>query len=168
MNTTTLAVIFVCVFAAAIPYMLRTFLWNRFTKVVNNQDYQQALEMLDRRLYKTMFGDLNIAFNQLKVYLSMNDDARIVAQTNQVLSMRLNKSQRGAVCSITYFYFINSENAEMAKKILESIRLVADDTEYNYDAAMYRVIIEKKSEDIGLLKSIIRRQQRSFETRKKC
>ncbi len=163
MNKSLLTILFVCVFAAAIPYIVRSFLWNKFTKTVNKKEYDKALELLDNRAYRFLFGELNIDFNILKVYLTMKDNDRIVAQTNHILSLKMNKEQRAAICSSTFFYFIDAQNQEMAKRILEQIRLCANDTEYNYDAAMYRVIIEKKSEDIDYLQTLLKENAKALQ-----
>ncbi len=166
MNTTTLVAIFVCVFAAAIPYVTRMFIFNRFNNVVNKGNYDKGLEILDGRLFKLLMGEVSTEWNRLKIYLTQNDLEKIEDQTNKLLTMKMNKDQTYAVCSSVFFFFIDSENQAMARKVLDYMKPCTSQEEYDYDSAMYRVIIEKKSEDIDYINNLIKDNAKALQAPK--
>lgn len=72
-----------------------------------------------------------------------------------MLSQNLNNSQAYQVASMTYFYFLDVQNIELSKKLLDIIERKGNEDEIAYDRMLYRILIEKKSEDIPLVNELL-------------
>lgn len=90
------------------------------------------------------------------MYLSQGDNRQIEAQTKKMLDNKLSKQQAYQIASQTYFYFLDRENKEICKRLLEHMEHSAKKDELEYDQMLYRIIIEKKSEDIQNIENMLR------------
>ena len=80
--------------------------------------------------------------------MSKQDTHEITKQVEFMLSQNLNNSQAYQVASMTYFYFLDDQNVELSKKLLDIIERKGNEDEVAYDRMLYRILIEKKSEDV--------------------
>lgn len=163
MSISLLFILIIALMAAGAPYFIRSITWNRFMKQVNNQQYNQALQTLQSRVFKTMFGTYTSDWNQLKLYLQTKDSFHIDQKTNELFANKLSKQQRLQVANCVYFYYLDSENKDMAKKVLDQLGLCTQSNEYEYNAMLYRVLIEHKSNDIDTTKSLLEKETNKQE-----
>lgn len=163
MSISLLFILIIALMAAGAPYFIRSITWNRFNKQIQNEQYQQALQTLQSRIYRTMFGSFDSDWNQLKLYLQTNDAIHIEQKTNELLASKLSKDQRHQVANSVYFYFLDAENENMARKLLDQLSLCTKADEYSYDQILYRVLIEKKSEDIKKIEDLLKENTNAKE-----
>ena len=140
----------------AIPFIIRSILWNRVLKHLHQGNYEKVLIMLNSNLFSLFFREYDRNYNILRVYLSQGDNRQIEAQTKKMLDNKLSKQQAYQIASQTYFYFLDRENKEICKRLLEHMEHSANKDELEYDQMLYRIIIEKKSEDIHKIESLLR------------
>ena len=155
MSISTLSILLIALLAAALPYIFRSFNWNRFMKYINSEQYEQALEISNTRLFNILFGDVNQKWNQLKIYMQLKDERKIENTTNELFTMKLSKKQRIQISNSVYFYFLDIENKDMSKKVLDQLRISLDSDENIYNEILYCTLIEKKSEDINTIQSLL-------------
>lgn len=106
-------------------------------------------------LYTFLFSEYEKNYNILRTYISKQDTNEITKQVEFMLSQNLNNSQAYQVASMTYFYFLDAQNVELSKKLLEIIERKGNEDEISYDRMLYRILIEKKSEDITLVNELL-------------
>lgn len=106
-------------------------------------------------LYTFLFSTYEKNYNILRAYISKQDTNEITKQVEFMLSQNLNNLQAYQVASMTYFYFLDSQNVELSKKLLEIIERKGNEDEITYDRMLYRILIEKKSEDISFVNELL-------------
>ena len=67
-------------------------------------------------LYTFLFSTYEKNYNILRAYISKQDTNEITKQVEFMLSQNLNNLQAYQVASMTYFYFLDSQNVELSKK----------------------------------------------------
>ena len=155
MSISLLFILIIALIAAAIPYVARSFCWNRFIKHVNKKQYDLALQDTEGKLFTLLFGEVSCHWNQLKIYLECKDDKQICQKTNELLNAKLSQKQRYQLTNSIYFYFLDTENQEMAKKVKDHLDTCCKDEEKIYNDILYRVFIEKKADDIETCKELL-------------
>lgn len=141
----------------AIPIVIRSLLWNSILKKIYAGKYDQAIDQMHQsKLYRLVFSEYERNYNLLRTYISKKDVKQIQALSIHMLQMDLNRKQAYQVASLTYFYFLESENKEMCDTLLHHIRISGDVQEIGYDEMLYRILIEKKSEDILALEELLK------------
>lgn len=95
-------------------------------------------------LYTFLFSEYEKNYNILRTYISKQDTNEITKQVEFMLSQNLNNSQAYQVASMTYFYFLDVQNVELSKKLLDIIERKGNEDEIAYDRMLYRILIEKK------------------------
>lgn len=140
----------------AIPFIIRSILWNRVLNHLHKGNHEKVLVMLNSNLFRLFFKEYDRNYNILRVYLSQGDNRQIEAQTKKMLDSNLSKQQAYQIASQTYFYFLDRENKEICKRLLEHMEHSAKKDELEYDQMLYRIIIEKKSEDIQNIENMLR------------
>ncbi len=156
MSTSVLFILIIALMAAGAPYAIRSFFWNRFLKYIQNKQYDQALKLSQSKLFVFLFGEINTCWNQLKIYLELNDAAQIENITNDLFTKKLSKKQRAQIANSVYFYFLDSKNADFAKKTLDQLKLSCEAKEYQYNEILYHVLIDQKSDDIETVQSLLK------------
>ena len=106
-------------------------------------------------LYTLLFTSYEKNYNILRTYMSKQDAHEITKQVEFMLSQNLNNSQAYQVASMTYFYFLDDQNVELSKKLLDIIERKGNEDEVAYDRMLYRILIEKKSEDISFVNELL-------------
>lgn len=106
-------------------------------------------------LYTFLFSEYEKNYNILRTYISKQDSNEITKQVEFMLSQNLNNSQAYQVASMTYFYFLDVQNVALSKKLLDIIERKGNEDEIAYDRMLYRILIEKKSEDIPLVNELL-------------
>lgn len=141
----------------AIPFIIRSLLWNSILKKIYAGKYDQAIDQMHQsKLYRLVFSEYERNYNLLRTYISKKDVKQIQALSIHMLQMDLNRKQAYQVASLTYFYFLESENKEMCDTLLHHIRISGDVQEIGYDEMLYRILIEKKAEDILALEELLK------------
>lgn len=140
----------------AVPFVIRSLLWNRVLKLLRKGQYEKVLVKLDSSMFRMFFKEYDRSYNRLRVYLAMSDNRKVEEQTKLLLDKKLTARQSYQVASETFFYFLDRENQELCEKLLEYIKAHADLDEYAYDAMLYRILIEKKSEDIESVSALLK------------
>ena len=145
-----------CLCSIAIPFIIRSFIWNSILKKLYNGQYTKAIEQMNRStLYKLLFSEYERNYNLLRTYISQKDVKMIKTLSTEMLHSKLNPKQAYQVASLTFFYFIEAEDASTCTDLLKYIEMSGEPEEIQYDQMLYRIIIEKKSEDIDFLKSML-------------
>lgn len=146
--------------ALAIPFIVRSLIWSRFIHHMKNGDEQKALQILNSSLYKILFSSYDQNWNILRVYISTGDTKHIQSQTKVLLTMKLSDRQAYQVASQAYFYFLDAQDKEWSSILLDKIKAYADEEEIQYNTMLYRILIEKKSEDIETLKELLDKKKK--------
>lgn len=141
--------------AIAIPFFIRSFLWQSIQKKIYVGQYDKAIQQMNAPLYTFLFSEYEKNYNILRTYISKQDSNEITKQVEFMLSQNLNNSQAYQVASMTYFYFLDVQNVELSKKLLDIIERKGNEDEIAYDRMLYRILIEKKSEDIPLVNELL-------------
>ena len=152
MSVALLFLLLVALGAAAFPYILRSFMTNKLDRQMQAKQYDQAEQTAQSSIYRILFGSYAQKTQQLEIRMLMDDTLQVYSLCQQLLAGRLAKKERYAVANAAYHYFLNKEEKEYAQTMLEQLKLCADPAEIQYDAMLYRVLMESKSEDIDWLK----------------
>ena len=147
--TTMQAAVFVTLLfiALAIPFIVRSIVWSRFINQMKKGNAQKALSILQSKSYKLLFSEYDQNWNILRVYISLGEKPLSQRQTYQIASQ-------------TYFYFLDAQNKEWSKFLLEKIKDSNHPEEYEYDCMLYRIMIEKKSQDIETVENILAKKEK--------
>ena len=106
--------------AIAIPFFIRSFLWQSILKKIYAGQYDKAIQQMNAPLYTFLFSEYEKNYNILRTYISKQDTNEITKQVEFMLSQNLNNSQAYQVASMTYFYFLDVQNVELSKKLLDN------------------------------------------------
>ena len=141
--------------AVALPWMFRSILWNKAMKLLKNGKDQEAAEIFASKKFESMFGKFASQWNLLKLALAHSNNEEIKTALSRIFAMNFSRDQRVTAAKATYFYFLNLEDREMCSRLLDVIRESNDKDEVKQNEMLYRVLIEKKSEDIDFVKNMI-------------
>lgn len=160
--TTMQAAVFVTLLfiALAIPFIVRSIVWSRFINQMKKGDAQKALSILRSKSYKLLFSEYDQNWNILRVYISLGDYKKIAAQVELMFQKPLSERQTYQIASQTYFYFLDAQNKEWSKFLLEKIKDSNHPEEYEYDCMLYRIMIEKESKDIETIKKMLSNKEK--------
>ncbi|MCR5067089.1 MAG: hypothetical protein K6A14_03380 [Erysipelotrichaceae bacterium] len=162
----TLAVL--AMIAIAVPMLIRSVIWNRFLKNLKAEKEEEALKILNSPVFKLMFGDYNRKWNMMRYYISREKTDDVKSLTNSLLYDNLSKQQAYQVFSNAYFYFISLHDQEMTEKILERLEPVLEEDSREQYQMLYRVMIEKKSEDIERVKELLEEKEKEKQSYSKA
>ncbi|MGX8852685.1 hypothetical protein [Amedibacillus sp. YH-ame10] len=154
-NAMLLVLISIVMMVIAIPFIIRSLLWNRVLKQLHKGRYEDVLKNLHSNAFKLFFSEYDRQYNCLRVYLAKSENKKIEEQTKVLLAMKLSEQQAYQVASQTYFYFLEKGNKEICSQMLEFIKNKADEETIRYNSMLYRVMIEKKYEDIEPLERML-------------
>ncbi|MBR5048365.1 MAG: hypothetical protein IKX74_01765, partial [Erysipelotrichaceae bacterium] len=154
--------------AIAVPMFIRTAIWNRFLKNIKAEKDQEALKILNSPVFKIMFGEYNRKWNLMRYYISREKTDDVKNMTNSLLYDNLSKQQAYQIFSNAYFYFISLHDREMTEKILERLEPVLEDDSREQYQMLYRVMIEKKSEDIERVQQLLEEKEKEKESYSKA
>ncbi len=162
-----LILILVIALAASFPMFYRTYLWNKFLKHLKNNNSEQALKILNSTQYKIAFGKDSQNWNLLRFYISRNDTKNVKALTSELLGSSISKQQAYRIFSNAYFYFLSNEDKEMSAKLLTRLEDILEDGQKEQFNMLYRVLIEKKSEDIERVNELLANMEKEKESASK-
>ncbi|MDD7281980.1 hypothetical protein [Floccifex sp.] len=152
-----LVLLTVILIAIAIPFVVRSFVWNSIIKKMQKGNFKEALHQMETSsLYKLFFSEYERKYNFLRAYISSKDDKKVKSTCTELLHMNLNHKQAYQVSSLTFFYFLEAQDKEMCDKLLDHIEFSGDQDEIAYDKMLYRILIENKSEDIEFLQNLLK------------
>lgn len=151
-----LVLISIIMVAVAIPFIARSLLWNGVLKQLHKGSYEIVLKKLHSKAFKLFFSEYDCQYNCLRVYLARSENRKIEEQTTLLLAMKLNEQQAYQVASQTFFYFLEKENKEVCTNMLDYIKKKADEDTYAYNLILFRVMVEKKFEDIEKLEVMLK------------
>lgn len=162
-----LILILVIALAASFPMFYRTYLWNKFLKHLKNNNSEQALKILNSTQYKVAFGKDSQNWNLLRFYISRNDTKNVKALTSELLGSSISKQQAYRIFSNAYFYFLSNEDKEMSAKLLTRLEDILEDSQKEQFNMLYRVLIEKKSEDIERVNELLANMEKEKDSASK-
>lgn len=145
----------VIMIAVSVPFVVRSLIWNRILKLLQHGRYEEVLNRLDRPLFKIFFKEYDRDYNKLRVYLAQSNGKRIEEQTKLILGKKLTARQSYQIASQTYYYFLDCGNEEICTQLLAFIKQTATLEEVNYSTMLYRILIERKSEDIEEVEKLL-------------
>lgn len=154
-----LVLLTVIMIAVAVPFIIRSLLWNRVLKQLHRGQYDKVLSMLNSKVFQLFFKEFDRDWNTLRVYLAQGNNRKIEEQTRKLLDGKLSDAQAYQIASQTFFYFLDRENNEVCKQLLTHIEKSAGEEELAYDQMLYRIMIEKKSEDIAEVEALLEKKE---------
>jgi hypothetical protein len=157
-------IVVLCMVALAVPMFIRTFIWNRFLKHLKAGHDEEALKILNSGYYKVMFGDYNRKWNLMRYYISRDNTEVVKDLTGKLLYDSLSPQQAYQVFSNAYFYFLSQRDQEMTAKILERLEPVLDEESREQFHMLYRVMIEKKSDDIERVHELLEQKEKEKQS----
>lgn len=89
--------------AVAVPFVIRSLLWNRVLKLLHNGQYDKVLIMLNSKAFQLFFKEYDRNWNTLRVYLAQGNNRKIEEQTKKLLDSRLTNAQAYQIASQTIF-----------------------------------------------------------------
>lgn len=150
--------------AIAMPWIVRSVLWNRAMRALQNNQVQKAEEIFTSKAFELFFGKFSREWNLLKLALGQGKKQEIERQTRRIIDGDFSRNQRVTAAKATYFYFLDQENQEMCKDLLTVIQESRDRKEVKQNEMLYRVLIEKKHEDIEYVESLLEEETKKKET----
>ncbi len=150
--------------ALGVPMLIRTFIWNRFLKLMKQEKDEEALKILNSTYYKVMFGDYNRKWNLMRFYISRDNTSVVREMTTNLLYDNLSKDQAYQIFSNAYFYFLSQHDAEMTARILDRLEPVLEEDSREQYHMLYRVMIEKKSDDIERVQQLIEEKEKEKQS----
>ncbi|MBO4219088.1 MAG: hypothetical protein IKX74_05280 [Erysipelotrichaceae bacterium] len=154
--------------AIAVPMFIRTAIWNRFLKNIKAEKDEEALKILNSPAFKIMFGEYNRKWNLMRYYISREKTEDVRNMTNALLYDNLSRQQAYQIFSNAYFYFISLQDQEMTAKILERLEPVLEEDSREQYQMLYRVMIEKKSEDIDRVLQLLEEKEKEAQSYSKA
>ncbi|MBB5183117.1 hypothetical protein [Catenisphaera adipataccumulans] len=154
-----LLLIIVVLIAAAIPFALRSFTWNHFTKAMEAEQYDEAEKTLKSRRYRTLFGEYEQNKNLIRLYLGLDRKAEVKEYTHKILNSTVSAKKKTAIADAVYYYFLDREDQPMCKELLDTLKSTKNVDEFEFDQVLYRVLIEKKSEDIEYIERLLQEEE---------
>ena len=154
--------------AIAVPMFIRTAIWNRFLKNIKAEKDEEALKILNSPAFKIMFGEYNRKWNLMRYYISREKTEDVRNMTNALLYDNLSRQQAYQIFSNAYFYFISLQDQEMTAKILERLEPVLEEDSRDQYQMLYRVMIEKKSEDIDRVLQLLEEKEKEAQSYSKA
>lgn len=139
-----LVLLTIIMIAVAVPFVIRSLLWNRVLKLLHNGQYDKVLIMLNSKAFQLFFKEYDRNWNTLRVYLAQGNNRKIEEQTKKLLDSRLTSAQAYQIASQTYFYFLDRENRDVCERLLSYIEKSAGEEELLYDRMLFRIMIEKR------------------------
>ena len=158
-----LTVVLLIFISVSIPFIVRSIIWNRFLKMTKKGDAQQAKKILTSRFYKLLFSEYDQNWNLLRLAMATDNKKDIDETTNKIIYSNASKSQKYKAASNVYFYYLEQEDKQMCDKLLDIINNGSDKQEINHLNMLYRVFIEKKSDDIEEVKNMLEKQKDELE-----
>ena len=136
-----LVLLTIIMIAVAVPFVIRSLLWNRVLKLLHNGQYDKVLIMLNSKAFQLFFKEYDRNWNTLRVYLAQGNNRKIEEQTKKLLDSRLTNAQAYQIASQTYFYFLDRENRDVCERLLSYIEKSAGEEELLYDRMLFRIMI---------------------------
>ena len=141
----SLLLFFLILMAIGFPYLIRANVKTNLRKCNNNKDYEGSLKILNGRLYSYLFGKYATLWAKIQLFMATNDIEQLSETVTKVIDGRFTKKEKNQAISTTYFFFINAEDKETCKKLLNCLKDVSKPEEYEFDKTMYRILLEKNS-----------------------
>ena len=147
---TMLILIMVGVF---MPMLIRSIIWNRFLKAMENKDVDKAKAVLDSKAYRMMFDENERIKNKLNLALATSNRNEVNDYLNQIIYGKYSKSFKSQMIVKTYYFYLELEDKDKTKRLLEEIKKFDSNQDLENMEMLYRILIEKKSEDIEYFKN---------------
>lgn len=163
-----LVLLTIIMIAVAVPFVIRSLLWNRVLKLLHNGQYDKVLIMLNSKAFQLFFKEYDRNWNTLRVYLAQGNNRKIEEQTKKLLDSRLTNAQAYQIASQTYFYFLDRENRDVCERLLSYIEKSAGEEELLYDRMLFRIMIEKRVKISQKWKHSLRKRKQKNKKRSKA
>ena len=72
-----LVLLTVIMIAVAVPFIIRSLLWNRVLKQLHHGQYDKVLSMLNSKAFQLFFKEFDRDWNTLRVYLAQGNNRKI-------------------------------------------------------------------------------------------
>lgn len=159
---TTLIVLLVILTAAALPFIIRSILWSRITRLSRKERYPKIVSLLQSALYKVFFHEADRNEYCFYAYLAQGDDQKAEEYLRYLMKERLTSARSYQIAKRSYFYFIDSGNKEICQMLLPLIEAKAERKEYAYCRMLYRILLEKKAEDLSLVQDMLEQKEKEI------
>lgn len=153
--------------AIALPMVIRTVIWRRFLKYMNEDKSEEALKILNSSYYRLFFGGYSQKWNLLRYYISRNDTEQVKRRVTTMLTDKFDPNEAYQIYSNAFYYFMSLKDKEMCSKLLGRLDDIADNEQKEYFHMLYRVMIEEKSEDIKAVTKMIEKKEQEKDSNSK-
>lgn len=153
--------------AIALPMVIRTVIWRRFLKYMNQDKSEEALKILNSSYYRLFFGGYSQKWNLLRYYISRNDTEQVKRRVTTMLTDKFDPNEAYQIYSNAFYYFMSLKDKEMCLKLLGRLDDIADSEQKEYFHMLYRVMIEEKSEDIKTVTKMIEKKEQEKDSSSK-
>ncbi len=146
-------------FAVALPYVFRSILTLRLDAKIKKSDYEGAIKYLNTPLYRYVFSKFEYYRNMIRIMIAKNDMKGVETYTREVLDSSLSTSESFQIASMTYYYFLNEGNGDLCAHLLPLLAQKCSANEQQYNEMLYRILIERKAEDIERIEELLERNE---------
>lgn len=140
-----LTLLFILLMAIALPYIFKANFNTRLKKCEDQNDFQGALKILNNRWYAYLFGKFTTLFNQLKIHMANKDTEKMKEVINKVIDGNFTKKEKRFIAANSYFFYVDKQDKQYCKKLLDCLRQTAEIDEYEYDYLLFRFLVEKNA-----------------------
>lgn len=155
--TAFVVLILVVMLAGSLPYGIKSFVYNRVYKEIQKKNFDKAIERLNEKIYTVLFGKYDRDLMLLRIYIATQDYKKCEAHIMEMMTGNLSGNQSYQAASMAYYFFLDAENKDVCRFLLPFLNKKKHEDEYAFASCLYRVIIEKKSEDIESNKIVLER-----------
>ncbi|WP_075878344.1 hypothetical protein [Merdibacter massiliensis] len=152
-------VILLISFAIALPWILRSVLWNRAMRAMQKGNVKKAKSIFESRAFLLLFGKFSSEWNLFRIAIGEGNKKEIGKRTRRIVDGDFSKKQKIIIAKAAYFYYLDQSNEEMCKELLSVIQESNDQKEVRQNEMLYRVLIEKKHEDIEYVLQLIEEEK---------
>lgn len=93
----------------------------------SEQDYASCLQLLDKTLTQMVYPRYNQLFMRLNCQLGLENTGEVTRIIDEMMGLKMNREQQLALYGKAFAFFVENEDKERAKNVLDRIEAVGDE-----------------------------------------
>ena len=93
----------------------------------SEQDYASCLQLLDKTLTQMVYPRYNQLFMRLNCQLGLENAGEVTRIIDEMMGLKMNRKQQLALYGKAFAFFVENEDKERAKNVLDRIEAVGDE-----------------------------------------
>lgn len=93
----------------------------------SEQDYASCLQLLDKTLTQMVYPRYNQLFMRLNCQLGLENAGEVTRIIDEMMGLKMNREQQLALYGKAFAFFVENEDKERAKNVLDRIEAVGDE-----------------------------------------